>query len=84
MKLSNETYDLLCWICETVVPAIIVCYGTIGAAMSLPCTEIVLTVMGALNVCVGRIVSSSRNSYTGHEDEVVEDDEEEEDEQEDL
>lgn len=63
MKLSNKTYDILKWIAQIFIPALITLYGTIAVAIGIPYTEIVITVMGAIDAFLGTLLGISTSKY---------------------
>lgn len=67
MKLNSQTYDILKWIVQVVMPALIVAIGTIGGALGWPHTELTTTVIGAITVFLGASLGlSSANYYKDH------------------
>ena len=68
MKMSNKVYNVLKWVCITLIPALIALYGTVGATLDLPYTQTVLTIAGAVNGCLGTCLGiSSHNYHKGQE-----------------
>lgn len=67
--MSNKTYDILAIIQRQIIPALIACYATIGELLNIPYTTIVLGVMGALNLCFGKILSAFSKSYFNEDNE---------------
>ena len=49
MKLNSQTYDIIKWIVQVVMPALIVAIGTIGGAVAWEHTELSMTVFGNWN-----------------------------------
>ena len=63
MKLSNKVYDVLKWIAQILIPAIITLYGTIASVIGIPYTDIVITIMGAVDVFLGTLLGISTARY---------------------
>ena len=63
MKLSNSLYDKLKWVAQILIPAIITLYGTIAMALGLPYTDIVVTILGAVDAFLGTILGISTSNY---------------------
>lgn len=68
MKFSNKTYDTLKWIAQIFIPALITLYGTIAVAISIPHTEIVITVMGAIDAFLGTLLGISTSKYNDEQE----------------
>lgn len=70
MKFSNKTYDILKWIAQIFLPALITLYGVIGSTCNIPYTEAVITIAVAVDTFLGTILGlSSRNYYKDGEQE---------------
>ena len=66
MKLNSQTYDIIKWIVQVVMPALIVAIGTIGGAVAWEHTELTMTVLGAITTFLGASLGlSSANYYKG-------------------
>lgn len=63
MKLSNSTYDTLCWIGKIVLPALSVFYGTIGRIWGLPFTEEIPLTLTAVAVFLNALLGISSANY---------------------
>jgi hypothetical protein len=63
MRLSNKAYDVMKWVVQLLIPALITLYGVIGTTCSIPYTEQVLTIAGAVDVFLGTILKISTNIY---------------------
>ena len=63
MKLSNKAYDILKWIAQIFIPALITLYGTIALATGIPYTDVVITIMGAVDAFLGTILGISTSKY---------------------
>ena len=68
MKLNSQTYDLINWIVQVVMPALIVAIGTIGGAVAWEHTELSMTVLGAITTFLGASLGLSSAKY--YKDEV--------------
>lgn len=68
--LPEKIYECLRWIVIVVIPALITLYGVIGNTCNIPYTDIVLTIAGAVDVCLGTIFGISKLSYDKHNKEV--------------
>ena len=73
--MSNKTYELLAIIQRQIIPALIACYAAIGELLNIPYTTIVLGVMGALNLCFGKILSALSKAYFNKDDDDNEEEE---------
>ena len=63
MKLNSQTYDLVKWIVQVVMPALIVAIGTIGGAIQWEHTELTMTVLGAITTFMGASLGLSSAKY---------------------
>lgn len=63
MRLSNKAYDVMKWVVQLLIPALITLYGVIGTTCDIPYTEQVLTIAGAVDVFLGTILKISTNIY---------------------
>lgn len=63
MKFSNKTYDILKWIAQILLPALITLYGVIGATCNIPHTQAVLTIATAVDAFLGTILGISSHNY---------------------
>ena len=68
MKLNSQTYDIIKWIVQVVMPALIVAIGTIGGATAWEHTELTMTVLGAVTTFLGASLGLSSAQY--YKDEV--------------
>ena len=68
MKLNSQTYDIIKWIVQVVMPALIVAIGTIGGAVAWEYTEITMTILGAVTTFLGASLGLSSAQY--YKDEV--------------
>lgn len=63
MKLKNETYDILKWVVQVVMPALIAFIGATGGALSWEHTEITMTLLSAATVFLGTTLGISNHNY---------------------
>lgn len=63
MILPQKLYEIIRWVVAVVLPALITLYGVIGVTLNIPYTEQVLTIAGAVEVCLGTIFNVSKLSY---------------------
>lgn len=63
MVLPQKVYEILRWVIVIVIPALMTCFGVIGTACNIPNTELILTIAGAIDVCLGTIFGISKLSY---------------------
>lgn len=70
MKLSNSLYDKLKWVAQILIPAIITLYGTVALALGLPYTDIVVTILGAVDAFLGTILGISTANYNSEQDRI--------------
>lgn len=68
MKLNSQVYDVLKWIVQVVMPALIVAIGTIGGAVAWEHTELTMTILGAITTFLGASLGLSSAQY--YKDEV--------------
>ena len=61
--MSNNVYDKLAIFSRVILPALIVCYGTIGEALNIPYTAVVLTIAAAINTALGTILKGISTRY---------------------
>ena len=73
--MSNNTYDKLAIFSRVILPALIVCYGTIGEALNIPYTAVVLTIAAAVNTALGTILKGLSNRYYAEQSEGEEEEE---------
>lgn len=68
MKLSNKTYDIMKWVVQLLIPALITLYGVIGSTLNIPYTQEILTIAGAVDVFLGTILKISTDNYNKEND----------------
>lgn len=61
--MSNKVYDVLKYIAQIVLPALITLYGVIGTTLNIPYTEQVITIAVAVDTCLGTILGISSYNY---------------------
>lgn len=61
--INNKTYDILKWVVQVVLPALLTLFGVIGATLELPYTEVVITIGTAIITCLGTILGVSNVQY---------------------
>ena len=70
MKFSNSAYDKLKWIAQIFIPALITLYGTVALAIGIPCAEVVITIMGAVDAFLGTILGISSSKYNDEQEAI--------------
>lgn len=63
MIMNNKIYDVLKWITQVVLPAILTFYGVVGATLQLPHTDVIMTIGSAFIVMLGTILGISNANY---------------------
>ena len=63
MKLNSQTYDIIKWIVQVVMPALIVAIGTIGSAVAWEHTELTMTILGAITTFLGASLGLSSAQF---------------------
>ena len=63
MKMSNKVYDVMKKIVTIIIPAVIACYSTIAATLNLPYTEAIITIVAAVDTCLGTCLGISSYNY---------------------
>lgn len=61
--MNNKVYDVLKWIAQVVIPALLTLYGVIGATLAIPHTQEVLTIGAAVDTFLGTILGVSNVVY---------------------
>lgn len=64
MKFSNKTYDVLKWVAQVFLPALITLYGVIATALGLPYTDVVTTIAIGVDAFLGSILGISSYNYS--------------------
>lgn len=60
---SNKVYDVLKWIAQVFLPALITLYGVIATALNLPYTDIITTIAIGVDAFLGSILGISSHVY---------------------
>ena len=68
MKFSNKTYDVIKWIAQIFLPALITLYGCIATACGIPHTDTVVTIGIGVDTFLGSILGLSSRSYYSDKD----------------
>lgn len=63
MQLNDKTYNVLKYIALIALPALAACFGTIATAVGFQYTEIVITVITAIDTLLGTLLGVSTNQY---------------------
>lgn len=63
MKLSNKVYDVLKWIAQVFLPALITLYGVIASCCGLPYTEQIVTIAIGVDTFLGTLLGLSSINY---------------------
>lgn len=68
MKISNQTYDILKWIAQYVLPAIGTLYFALSTIWGLPYGEQVVGTVTAVDTFLGVILGISTSAYNKEND----------------
>lgn len=68
MKLTNKTYDVLKWVVQIVLPALIGLIGAVGGSLNWADTEITMTIVSAVTAFLGAILGVSNSNYKKEEE----------------
>jgi hypothetical protein len=68
MNLSNETYDILVWVAQILLPALGTLYFAIAAIWGLPYAEQVVGTITAIDTFLGATLKISNSKYKGSDD----------------
>ncbi len=63
MKMSDKLYTILKWICLTALPALTTLYGVIGTTLAIPYTQETITILVAIDTCLGTMIGVSSANY---------------------
>lgn len=63
MKFNSQVYDIIKWIVQGVLPALITAIGTIGIAVNWEHTELTMTILGAITAFLATSLGISSASY---------------------
>lgn len=61
--MSDKFYNILKYICIVALPALTTLYGVIGATCHIPYTQETLTILAALDTCIGSLIGISSARY---------------------
>ena len=70
MKLNSQTYDIIKWVVQVVMPALIVAIGTIGGTVGWEHTEMTMTILGAITTFLGASLGISSAKYYKDETDI--------------
>ena len=70
MKLNSQTYDIIKWVVQVVMPALIVAIGTIGGTVGWEHTEMTMTILGAITTFLGASLGLSSANYYKDETDI--------------
>ena len=70
MKLNSQTYDIIKWIVQAVLPALITAIGTIGIAVGWEHTEVTMTVLAAITGFLAASLGISSAKYYKDETDI--------------
>ena len=70
MKLDSKAYDIIKWIVQAVLPALITAIGTIGIAVSWEHTELTMTVLAAITGFLATSLGISSANYYKDETDI--------------
>lgn len=62
-KMSNETYDLLVWITQIVLPALGTLYFALAALWGFPYAEQIVGTITAIDAFLGAVLKISNDQY---------------------
>ena len=63
MKMNNKTYDILVWVAQIVLPAVVTLYFALAGIWGFPYGEEILGTISAIDVFLGTILKISNVSY---------------------
>lgn len=63
MKMSNQTYDVLKWIAQYLLPALGTLYFTLASIWGFPYGEEIVGTITAIDTCLGVLLGISTASY---------------------
>lgn len=61
--MSNKTYDILVYITQIALPALLTFYGVVGATLHIPYVQETLTIGAAFDTLLGTLLKISNNNY---------------------
>ena len=63
MKLSNNVYNILKWVCLIVLPAVAVLYATLGNTWGFPYVDQIVITINAIATFIGVVIGVSTMNY---------------------
>ena len=63
MKLNDKVYDILKYVALIGMPAVLTFYGVVGATLSIPYTQEVLTIGTAFDTMLGTLLGISNANF---------------------
>ena len=63
MKMSDKVYDILKYVALIGIPAVLTFYGVVGATLSIPYTQEVLTIGAAFDTMLGTLLGISNANF---------------------
>ena len=63
MKMSDKVYDILKYVALSGIPAVLTFYGVVGATLSIPYTQEVLTIGAAFDTMLGTLLGISNANF---------------------
>lgn len=63
MKLSDNVYKTLKWLCLIALPALATFYGVIGKIWEIPFTAEIVTTITAVSTLIGTLIGVSTMNY---------------------
>lgn len=63
MKMNDKLYDILKYVALIGIPAVLTFYGVVGATLSIPYTQEVLTIGAAFDTMLGTLLGISNANF---------------------
>lgn len=63
MKMSNETYDILKWVCQLLLPALGTLYFALAQLWGFPYAEQIVGTITAIDAFLGVVLQISTDNY---------------------
>ena len=63
MKLPNNVYNILKWVCLIVLPAVAVLYATLGNTWGFPYVDQIVITINAIATFIGVVIGVSTMNY---------------------
>lgn len=67
MKLSNQTYDILKYIAQIVLPLVATCYATLAKIWGLPFAVEIPATITAIDTLLGGLLVKASKDYNGNQ-----------------